>query len=196
MILTIAVFAGLVTGLVWTWLNSSPYQPPNLKYMWMVFVAFLPQYFLLYLPGASRNASDVLVAILLTASQIGLIAFAWLNRDLPGMRILLIGAALNLTVMAANRGFMPISPQTASRLVSQDVVDGIPIRSRFGAKDILLTPEQTRLEWLADRYLPPAWSPYQVAFSLGDVFLAFGVFWVLASQKLPTPTLQPERMTS
>jgi hypothetical protein len=33
---------------------------------------------------------------------------------------------------------------------------------------------------LADRFLPPTWFPYQVAFSLGDVFIALGVFWLLA----------------
>jgi hypothetical protein len=88
--------------------------------------------------------------------------------------------ALNLAVMAANSGFMPISPQTASRLVSEERLLDIQPASRFGAKDILLHPQDTRFEWLADRFLPPGWFPYQVAFSLGDVFIALGVFWLLA----------------
>jgi hypothetical protein len=75
---------------------------------------------------------------------------------------------------------MPISPQTASRLVPQEILQEIPTGSRFGVKDILLEPENTHFEVLADRFLPPAWSSYQAAFSLGDVFLAVGVFWLLA----------------
>lgn len=59
----------------------------------------------------------------------------------------------------------------------------IPTGSRFGVKDVLLAPENTRLEWFADRFLPPEWFDYQVAFSLGDVFIAFGVFWLLAVQE-------------
>jgi hypothetical protein len=82
--------------------------------------------------------------------------------------------------MTTNGGFMPISPQTASHLVSEDLLQDAQSGSRFGTKDILLRPEDTRFEWLTDRFLPPAWFPYQVAFSLGDVFIAFGAFWLLA----------------
>ncbi len=95
----------------------------------------------------------------------------------------MIGTALNWLVIVANGGFMPISPETASRLISESGLADIQSGTRFGAKDILLLPQHTRLEWLADRFLPPAWLPYQVAFSLGDVFIAAGVFWLLARQK-------------
>lgn len=147
-----------------------------------MFVAFLPQFAVLYLPDIRGQVSDAVAGSLLIASQILLLGFAWLNRGLPGMKILLIGAALNFTVMAANGGFMPISPQTASRLVPEEAVADIPVGERFGTKDILLPAEDTRFELLADRFLPPVWFPYQVAFSLGDVFLAIGVFRLLAGQ--------------
>jgi hypothetical protein len=57
----------------------------------------------------------------------------------------------------------------------------VQLESRFGAKDILLPPEDIHFEWLADRFLPPSWFRYQVAFSLGDVFIALGAFWLLAN---------------
>jgi hypothetical protein len=118
-----------------------------------------------------------------------LLGFAWLNRRLPGMMTLLLGAALNFTVIAANRGFMPISPQTASHLVPQTVLENIQPGERFGTKDILLLSQDTRFEWLADRFLPPAWSAYQVAFSFGDVLIAAGIFWLLAFQGLSDKNL-------
>ena len=180
MILLLALAAGLLVGLAWARWRRQPYQSPELQYLWLVFVAFLPQFIVIYLPITRRVFSDWMAAGFLLASQIMLLAFVWLNRRIPGMFILLCGVALNLTVMTANSGFMPISPQTASRLVSEDILRDIQPGSRFGAKDILLHPQDARLEWLADRFLPPTWFPYQVAFSLGDVFIALGVFWLLA----------------
>jgi hypothetical protein len=188
-ILLIAVVAGLLVGTVWTRWRGDLYQPPDLKYLWLVFIAFLPQFIALYLPSTRERVPDTWSAVLLPVSQTLLLGFVWLNRRLPGMKVLFLGVALNLTVMAANGGFMPINPQTASRLVTQEVLENHQPGDRFGTKDILLLPQETRFEWLADRFLPPAWSAYQVAFSLGDVFIALGVFWLLANQK--TPKKQP-----
>ena len=180
MVLLLAIVAGLLAGLVWSRWRRQPYRSPQLQHLWLAFVAFLPQFVVVYLPATRDLIPDWLVAVLLIVSQIMLLVFAWANRRMIGMLILLCGAALNLTVMTTNCGFMPVSPQTASRLVSEDVLQDFPLGSRFGIKDILLRPEDTRLELLADRFLPPTWFPYQVAFSLGDVFIALGIFWLLA----------------
>lgn len=181
MVLLLAIAAGLITGLLWARWRKQPYRSPDLRLLWLAFAAFLPQFVVIFLPVTRELFPDWLAAVLLIASQVLLLAFAWMNRNQLGMFILLCGAALNLTVMAANGGFMPIGPQTAGRLVSENRLRDFPPGSRFGPKDILLGPQDTRFEWLADRFLPPAWSPYQVAFSLGDVFIALGTFWLLAS---------------
>lgn len=190
MVLLAALTLGLVVGLGVSRLHGQPYRPPDLRHLWLVFLAFLPQFAILYVPELRQQISDEWAGALLTASQLLFLGFAWLNRKLPGMMLLLLGAALNFTVMTANGGFMPISPQTASRLVPQEILADIPTGSRFGVKDILLEPETTRFEILADRFLPPVWSTYQVAFSLGDVFLAAGVFWLLV--RLPQNKTDPK----
>jgi hypothetical protein len=186
-ILLLALAAGFLAGLGWAYCQKQPYQVPELRHLWLVIVGFLPQLIVVNLPITRRLFSDWIVVIFLFASQIMLLGFVWLNRHISGMLILLLGVVLNLTVMTANGGFMPISPQTASRLVSEDIVQDAQTGSRFGAKDILLRPQDTRFEQLADRFLPPTWFPYQVAFSLGDVFIALGVFWLLAK---PGPSMQ------
>ena len=179
MILLLAVAAGLLVGLGWAGRQQVKYEAPSLRHLWLVFAAFVPQYIVV----RSAAMPDAAASIGLIVSQILFLVFALLNYEHQGMRILMAGAALNLLVMITNGGFMPISPHTASRLISQELLLDISSGSRFGAKDILLLPEHTRFEWLADRFLPPAWSPYQVAFSLGDVFIAAGVFWLLARPK-------------
>lgn len=80
---------------------------------------------------------------------------------------------------------MPISPQTASHLVPPGSLAALGNGSRFDYKDILLLPVQTRLIWLSDHFLPPEGFPYQVAFSLGDVLVAAGAFWLLVTQGKP-----------
>jgi hypothetical protein len=182
MVLLAAVAAGLLVGLGWAGSRRVQYEAPALRHLWLVFVAFLPQYMVIQLAAREKISSGV-VALCLIISQLLLFGFALLNHDHQGMKILMIGTLLNFLVMAGNGGFMPISPTTAARLVPENILLDIPIGTRFGPKDILLPPQETNLEWLSDRFLPPAWLPYQVAFSLGDVFIAAGVFWLLARQK-------------
>lgn len=185
MILLLAIVAGIVVGFGWARWCGRPYQPPDLRHLWLALIAFLPQFITVYLPFTREQIPDWMAAASVLTTQLLLLGFAWLNRRLPGMVILIFGSVLNLAVMAANGGFMPISPQTASRLVPQEVLAEISMGSRFGTKDIILLPENTRFEWLADRFLSPTWSPYQVAFSLGDVLIAIGVFWLLTYQGKP-----------
>ena len=177
MILLLSLVAGLVIGLAWAYGHKTPYHPPELRHFGLALAAYLPQFIAIQLPALFPDWLD---AVCLILSQAFLFGFAWLNRKIIGMPILICGVVLNLAVMAANGGFMPISPQTASRLISEEALLDIQPGSRIGPKDILLLPQDTHLEWLADRFLPAAWFPYQVAFSLGDVFIAIGAFWILA----------------
>lgn len=180
MILLIALAAGLAVGVVLARWRGHSYQPPELRASWLAFLAFLPQFVLLYLPYFRVRVSDRGSAACLLISLLVFVGFAWVNRSLPGMSILLIGLALNLTVMAANGGFMPISPQTAGQLVPDGALLDFQFGDRFGVKDIYLPLLETRFEWLADRFLTPAWFSYRAAFSLGDIFIAIGAFGLLA----------------
>lgn len=125
---------------------------------------------------------------ILPVSLLGFLAFVWLNRRLPGMPVLLIGLVLNLAVITLNGGWMPLSPETASHLAGGRPPDASAVGTRVDDKSILLRPEDTNLELLADRFLLPAIGGYRAAVSLGDIFIAAGAFWLLArSPGAPIP---------
>lgn len=189
MILLLALAAGLAVGWYWAHWNHQPYQIPALRHLWLIVLAFVPQLLVAYLPSTRWLVPDWLASIALVLSLFLFLAFAWSNRALPGIPLLMLGLASNLIVMVANGGWMPISPQTASRLIGSDALKAIDLGSRFGEKDILMFTQNTRLEFLADRFLPPIWSPYQVAFSVGDILIACGIFWLLTN-----PSIKNHRM--
>jgi hypothetical protein len=180
LILLLALLAGLIAGLLLALLQKRAWQAPPLRFIWVAAVAFLPQILAFYIPATRKSLSDSAVAASLIASQVMLLVFCWLNRRLAGIWLLALGLMLNLAVIIANGGFMPISPQTASHLIAPDVMAKLQVGERFGyGKDILLLPEKTNFVWLSDRFLPPSWSAYQVAFSLGDILIAGGAFWLM-----------------
>jgi uncharacterized protein DUF5317 len=178
-ILLSALVLGLIVGWGWAQWQKEVYRAPELKHLWLVPVAILPQLAAVYLPSASRAISGGLAAAALPVSLAVFLAFVWLNRRLAGMPVLLAGLALNLLVISSNNGWMPISPQTASEVAAPG--EPMPAAgSRFAAKDIVLRPEEMHLGLLADRFVLPSWIPYRAAFSLGDMLIAAGVFWLLA----------------
>lgn len=185
MILLAAIAGGLLIG--WARWRHRPYRVPELRSTWLILVGFVPQLIIAYLPATHYLVPTWLAVIVLSGSLIVFLAFVWINRRLPGMPILLGGLLLNLIVMAANGGWMPITPDVASRVLGEDVSKYVALGGRFGQKDILLLSQNTHLGFLADRFLLPAWIPYRVAFSAGDILIAVGAFWLLASPPTITP---------
>jgi hypothetical protein len=180
-ILLIAVATGLLAGWGCARWKDVTWHSPVFKATWLVTLGFLPQLIAFYLPYTRKSLSDEVASLCLILSQVLLLIFTGLNFRLPGMPLLALGLACNLTVILANGGFMPLSTDTASRLVSQTVLNRLVIGERVSSasKDILLSEANLRLPWLADRFVPPQSVSYRFAFSLGDIFIAAGAFWIL-----------------
>lgn len=179
MILVAAVLVGLIAGLCRAWVGKRKYRVFDLKYPVLVLVAFLPQYFAFFAPKSRELLSNNLVAILLISSSIMLLGFSILNIQKPGFWPICIGFFLNFLVIALNGGFMPISLETVKKLYPGSEFAWM-IGQRLGfSKDIILSPEMTRLEFLSDRFTFTNVLGYNVAFSLGDIFIALGVILLL-----------------
>ena len=190
MILLTALAAGLIVGAGVAYFSKRSWRLPDLHHLWLVVVAFVPQWLAFYLPATRARIPDGLAAIGLSLSQTLLLLFCWFNRRVPGVWLLALGTGLNLVVILANGGFMPISPQTAGHLVPPEELALYRVGGRFGYKDILLLPESTRLAWLSDHFLLPECLPYRAAFSPGDVAIAAGAFWLTAWPGRPQKSIK------
>jgi len=185
MILLTAVASGLLSSLLCVVVRHRWLAIPNLRLIWLVFVSLIPHLLAFNLPATHAAISDKAAAMILMISQGTLLVFAWANRRQPGFWMLLLGLALNLLVIIANGGWMPISPETIQAIAPHAAPGSWQAGQRLGSsKDIVLLASQTRLVWLSDCLLLPTWFPYQVAFSIGDVLIALGAFqalWAVAS---------------
>jgi hypothetical protein len=120
----------------------------------------------IYVPG-----QNVLQITLLILSQVALILVFLLNRHVPGARLFALGIILNTTVMVANGGWMPVTPDT-DRFVHPERIIASETRPA-ASKNIVLLRTDTKLWILSDiiRVSLP-WRRYAV--SVGDLLLIVG----------------------
>jgi len=123
-------------------------------------------------------------------SFILLLIVAAFNLSIPGMKALGLGILLNLIVMVANGGYMPVSPD--------DLVEiGHPRQAeilRAGGTDfygIALTA-QTRLPFLADIFVLPRFFPIRYVFSPGDALIGIGLIIILVWGMVKNPPADSE----
>jgi hypothetical protein len=179
MVLLIAVLLGLASGILRARLGQRSYRSIEVKHIWLVFVAYLPQLFAFYLPFTRTAFPDRFIPAILVGSQCLLLVFAWVNRKLPGFWMLGMGLVCNFLAIALNGGMMPLPPENAQKLLpaGSQVVLEVGKRVGFG-KDILLPRELTALRFLGDIFLLPEWVNYPLAFSVGDILISVGAFWL------------------
>jgi len=180
MVMLIAVGTGLVAGALRAKIMNRKMHPVPLRFVGLVFLAYLPQCLAFYLPATRVIFPDAWVPPLLVVSQALLLVFAWANRKAPGFWLLGLGLLANFSVICLNGGMMPMAPQTAQKLVSANVMAELQIGERLGfTKDVLLRLEDTRLWFLGDIFTLPRWMNYPLAFSSGDILIGMGAFWLL-----------------
>jgi hypothetical protein len=93
-----------------------------------------------------------------------------------------LGLICNFLVILCNGGWMPISLETLHRMLPSRPVEIWTNGSRLGfTKDRIIPPADTQLVWLSDRFTLPPGLPQNIAFSLGDIFISFGAFFLLWS---------------
>jgi hypothetical protein len=110
-----------------------------------------------------------LVVPLHLASYLLLLLFLITNICLPRLWLPAIGFALNLIVIAANGGRMPVAPGASTEYDKNGALSQINSHS-----NVFLADSQTHLRWLGD-ILPVPIQPFANTVSIGDLILLIGV---------------------
>jgi hypothetical protein len=138
------------------------------------------------LPNGVSGTDLVIRTAVLALSYSLLLTFALVNVRMPGMFLVVIGLACNMTVIVVNGG-MPASAQALIDSGQEDVV--AYVREQGADKHHLLTDDD-RLTFLADVIAIP--QPIGQAVSVGDILVYAGLTWlVVATMRGWTPSARP-----
>ena len=172
MLLLAAVFVGLAVGVL---SGGKLGNLSNLRFRWPFFVlAVLVIKEVVLITPLSRVDG---VQFVYAGSLAALVAWTIWHFDLlPGVWLVSVGAALNLVVVVANGGRMPVAPELAGHLVE---------RGHIG-QYVVMGPG-TNIGWLADWIDVPG--PLGGAYSPGDFVVALGIGIVafLTTRRHPVP---------
>jgi hypothetical protein len=153
---------------------------------WLALIAFALQIVVIYFPLPMTEGFWGTHTLLLLGSYALLIVVTWLNRNILGLPLVGLGLVLNLLVVLANGGFMPVTLEALRQAGLAHLTLGLEPGSRLMAtKDILLPRQDTHLWILSDIFVIPPPLPFNTIFSLGDFFLALGAFVFFQRAMLP-----------
>ncbi len=149
------------------------HENEGLRWLGLAFLSFVAEFAVIYGLGSVHGGRAFLPEALLLA-HIPLLWFLVRNLSFWGIRLLLLGLLLNLGVMLANGGLMPVDPGTVEAVGRQD-----PSTLELGAaiprtKNVFLERGDIELRPLADVVVLPLPRPVRRAVSPGDIVLAAG----------------------
>lgn len=137
----------------------------DLKAMWAIGVALGLQIVIISIIPDRFEGVHVPLHIL---SYVFAAIFVWLNRGIPGMVIIGLGALCNLIAILANGGVMPATP---AALRSAGIVQN---SGQFANSTVV---DDAKLQFLGDVFaVPDSWPIIANVFSIGDVLIAIGIF--------------------
>ena len=162
MFILYALVIGVILGLA---LGGRPAGLAGLRFRWsgLMLAGLLVQVVLFSETVAERIGE--LGPPIYVASTALVLAAVIVNRSIPGMAIVALGAVSNLAAIVANGGYMPAARSALAVLGKSDAT----IYSNSA------TVDHPALGPLTDIFAMPPWLPFANVFSVGDVLIVVGV---------------------
>jgi hypothetical protein len=129
----------------------------------------------LYVPG--QTMFQMLIVIL---TQLTLIFVFLLNHHLPGAKLFALGVILNTTVMIANGGWMPITPETYHSIRPNGSLE---LQARAPVSKGIMVPRSETNLWFLSDIIPVSIPGHKIAMSIGDLILIIGAAQFLFQAK-------------
>jgi hypothetical protein len=166
MFILYSILIGIAVGFL---VGGRPAGLASLRIRWSgAILAGLLAQVALFTDLAASRVGD-LGPVLYVASTVLVLAAIIRNRAIPGMPVVIAGAACNLAAIVANGGYMP-----AGRSALEALGKSVPtIYSNSAA-----VPDPA-LWFLTDIFALPRWLPFANIFSLGDVLIGTGIVLVI-----------------
>lgn len=175
MILILVIFIGIAIGRLLGG-RIRGLSDLRLRYVWLPAVLFTVQAVLIKTPLKEFGWALLLTPLMVIATYVVLLGWLLLNRTSPGIPLVLAGTILNLSVIAANGGYMPVTLEAIERAGHGDRILTQEGRTYVaGSKDVVLETNETVLWPLSDILVLPDDFPLAATFSVGDILIAAGV---------------------
>jgi hypothetical protein len=141
---------------------------------WYFFIlGFLVEFTAVYMASKGAGFFKENILILHCLSYLLLFTGIYFNRGILAFKIIFIGVFLNFLVIMANGGQMPVSGEAMIGIGLMDNM--IAIRDGEIITHTLMN-DHTVFKYLGDILVLPKPYPRPKIFSIGDVFMALGVF--------------------
>ena len=178
--IVIGLLLGSLVGGRWLALGSIPF-----RWAPLILLGFLVQIVLFSDAVAERVGAAGPLLYVVSTLMVG--AAVVRNLRIPGMPLIVLGAASNMAAILANGGFMPAAPGALASL-------GKSAPTIYSNSAVVAQPA---LELLTDRLALPRWLPFANVFSLGDVLIGVGVVMLIViSMARARPDRGPQGPTS
>jgi len=177
--IAIGLLLGSLVGGRWSALGSIPF-----RWAPLILLGFVTQIVLFSDVVAERVGAAGPPLYIVSTLMVG--AAVVRNLRIPGMPLIVLGAASNVAAILANGGFMPAAPEALASL-------GKSAPTIYSNSAVVAQPA---FEFLTDRFALPRWLPFANVFSVGDILLGVGVVMLIVismsrarpDRALPGPT--------
>ncbi len=170
MLLLYAVALGLVAGIL-TRGSIGALGSVKIK-LWPVALIGLAFQLLLFSSPLAAAVGTLGPSLYVVSTTIVLMTLV-VNLRQPGFWLIALGAFANFTVIVANGGQMPASPEAFA------ILNGTPLVPTTDFSNSFIATPNTPFYFLADIFVLPRPIPFANVFSIGDVLIGLGGAWFI-----------------